>query len=70
MFTVREAANLIGITAGRIRQMLVDEQVSGVRVQAPGRYDFYWLIPLNEVKRLQKEVSHTGRPRSGVPKAI
>lgn len=59
-YNVREAAAVIGVTPGRVRQMLVDNEIKGVRANPRA-----WLISKKEVERVAKIEHSTGRPRSG-----
>lgn len=56
---VTEAAEAIGITASRLRQMLRAKDVKGEKVGPRA-----WLVPQKEVDRLKKNPSKRGRPRS------
>jgi hypothetical protein len=57
---VREAAQEIGVTPGRVRQMLVDGDIVGVQANPRA-----WMIHEDEVARVAKQKYTTGRPRSG-----
>ena len=59
-YNVREAAACIGVTPGRIRQMLTDGEISGKRANPRA-----WLIHKDEVERVANLEHATGRPRSG-----
>lgn len=64
--TVSQAAEAIGITPGRLCQMLRDKQAAGIKAGPRA-----WLIPKTEVARLKKKPQTTGRPRVGTkPKKI
>ncbi len=52
--TLTEAAEEIGLTTGRLRQLLRAGKIKGA-----------WVISEKEVKRLKKEPQTTGRPRVG-----
>jgi hypothetical protein len=57
---VQEAADIIGCTGGRIRQMLTREKcIDGAR-KINRRA---WLIPRQEAERLRDIVATVGRPR-------
>ena len=60
--TVPQAAARIGVTAGRVRQMLVDGEITGQQV--PDQTNGRWLIPMAEATRVAKNVPTTGRRRS------
>ena len=62
--TVQEAAQRIGVTAGRVRQWLLSGELRGEQV--PKRENARWLIPSSEVERMAKVTPKTGRPRSSV----
>lgn len=57
---VEEAADIIGCTGGRIRQMLTREKCIGGAVKINQRA---WLIPRQEAERLRDIESGVGRPR-------
>lgn len=59
-YNVREAAAMIGVTPGRVRQMLVDGEIKGVRANPRA-----WMIPEEEVERVAGLAYRTGRPRGG-----
>jgi excisionase family DNA binding protein len=59
LLTVAEAAALLGVTPGRICQMLWAGQMAGQKVGV------IWLIPEREVLRHRERPSKVGRPRSG-----
>jgi excisionase family DNA binding protein len=48
--TVAEAAEIIGVTAGRIRQRLVSGTIRATRIHGKA-----WLIPRREAERLRDE---------------
>ena len=61
--TVAQAADEIGVTPGRVRQMLIDGEIRGEQV--PDQTNGRWLIGRREVDRVAR-IEHTvGRPRSG-----
>lgn len=59
--SVSKAAEIIGCTTGRVRQLLIDGEIRGKKLddseQAP------WLVSRVDAERLQKNPSTTGRPR-------
>ncbi len=57
--TLPEAAQEIGITPGRLRQMLRAGELEGEKVGP------VWVIPRSEVERLKNTPRTTGRPRIG-----
>lgn len=58
--TVPEAAKLIGITPGRLCQMLRAGDAKGYKAGPRA-----WLMPKSEVRRLKNKPQTTGRPRVG-----
>ena len=61
--TVPQAAAVIGVTPGRVRQMLVDGDIKGDQV--PNQDFGRWLIPKAEAARVAAIEKTIGRPRSG-----
>lgn len=59
-YTVAEAAEVIGITTGRIGQLLRAGAIKGRKVSERA-----WLIPRKEVERFKAMPQTTGRPRVG-----
>ncbi len=60
--TIRQAAEEIGVTAGRVRQMICWGEIAGEQIPPePGKGR--WLIPMSEVKRVSQIKPTTGRPR-------
>jgi len=58
--TVTEAANWIGCTPGRVRQLLWDDVLQGEK------WGNAWMVKASSVRRyVQKERSGVGRPRVG-----
>lgn len=58
--TLTEAAEEIGLTTGRLRQLLRAGKIKGHKFGPRA-----WVISEKEVKRLKKEPQTTGRPRVG-----
>ena len=56
---VGRAATEIGITEGRLRQMLRSGEARGEKM------GWVWLVPRSEVERIKKNPSKKGRPRTG-----
>lgn len=56
--TVKEAAAEIGITEGRVRQLILDGRIRASRLGAR-----LLLIPVTEVRRVKKEPRRPGPPR-------
>jgi excisionase family DNA binding protein len=56
---VREAAEQIGCTEGRVRQMLIAGDMKGKKANARA-----WLIPSTEVERMAAREYTTGRRRT------
>ena len=59
-YSVPEAADQLGLTDGRIRQMLAAEEIKGQKLGQKN-----WAIPRSEVERLKQVPQTNGRPRSG-----
>ena len=59
-YNVREAAAEIGVTPGRVRQMIIDGEITGKQANPRA-----WMIPKEEVDRVAKIKHPTGRPRTG-----
>lgn len=59
LLTVKEAARLIGVTEGRICQLLRSGSMRGIKVNQKA-----WLVPESEIKKFQTPLKR-GRPRSG-----
>lgn len=55
--SVTEAAISLGLTGGRVRQMLLDGTLSGHKLGGA------WAIPLAAVERLRNTPRPVGRPR-------
>lgn len=59
-YSTTEAAQEVGMSTGRVRQMLLDGQVNGFK------YSNGWMIPAADVERLKRKPRPgTGRPRLG-----
>jgi len=58
LYTVSETAEILGVTEGRVRQLLLSGQMSGMKF---GRA--MWTIPESELDKF-REPSKVGRPRS------
>lgn len=63
LLTVQQAAELIGVTRGRIVQMLQNGILSGEQFP-PAPYG-RWLISYDAAKEIADNKPSTGRPRSG-----
>lgn len=63
LLTVQQAAELIGVTRGRVVQMLQDGILSGQQYP-PVPYG-RWLISYDAAKHVADTKPPTGRPRSG-----
>lgn len=61
--TVTQAATMIGVTAGRVRQLIMAGEVRAEQI--PAKENGRWLVPLSEAKRVAELQPVTGRPRSG-----
>lgn len=56
--TVTQAAKIVGVTPGRIRQMLANGAMHGEKFD--GRM---WVVPVSEAERLRDTTTTVGRPR-------
>lgn len=63
--TATQAAELIGCTTGRVRQLIKEGKIAG----AEKAYNFGWVIPIVEVTRIRDSESATGRPRKNSKKS-
>lgn len=61
--TVAEAAAVIGVTPGRVRQLVVADEIKGV--ERVGKRAL--LIPKREAERIKNIEPTVGRPRSNRP---
>lgn len=57
--TVSQAAEAIGCTPGRVRQMLRGGALTGEKMS-----EWLWMIPKKAVERIAKNPAKTGRPRT------
>jgi len=57
--SVEEAARQIGITPGRVRQLLCAGELHGEKLAK------VWAIPASEVEKFRRRPQKTGRPRIG-----
>lgn len=58
--SVGEAAEILGCTEGRIRQLLRDHELAGQKVNERA-----WIINRDSVERFSKKPQTVGRPRVG-----
>lgn len=58
LVTTKEAADIIGVTDARVRQMRKEEKIKAVKID-----NRTWMIPLSEAQRLAENPPKTGRPR-------
>jgi len=63
-YSVPEAAVVLGVTDGRVRQMLAANEIQGQKLGQKA-----WAIPRAEVERVAQIPKTTGRPRSGMARA-
>jgi hypothetical protein len=56
--TPTEAADFIGCSSARVRQMLCDGLLAGKKISPR-----LWLIPVEEAKKIRDLPAKTGRPR-------
>jgi len=64
LLTVREVCEMLGVTHGRVCQLLRSGEMKGTKI---GR--LMWLIPESEAKKFL-EPSSVGRPRSGAQSQV
>lgn len=57
------AADIIGITAGRLRQMILADEIKDRT-----RHGATWLIGRSEVEKIRNTKHAAGRPRRGISK--
>ena len=62
LLTTKEAAIYLGVTQGRIRQLLLEGKIQGQKI-APR----FWLIPQKELQPFFSP-PRVGRPRIGCPR--
>ncbi len=55
-FSVAEAAEYLGVTTGRVRQLLMRRQISGHKIGERG-----WAIPRAELERRRSETQAQGQ---------
>ena len=60
LIDVNEAARIIGVTVGRVRQLLIAEELDGCKLNARA-----WLVKRSDAERFAKQPRSTGRPRTG-----
>jgi hypothetical protein len=58
--TVTQVAEYLGLTTGRVRQMLRDGDLSGDKLD-----EWMWIVNRRSVEKAAKKPQVTGRPRSG-----
>lgn len=56
--SVEEAANYIGCTSGRVRQMLRNGDIQGQKV-----HERSWIVPESEAAKVKENTHKVGRPR-------
>lgn len=65
-YTLAQAAQKIGMTKGRLKQMAQDGSIKTKKKESPvTAAGYYYLISQSEVDRLQRDRSGVGRPRIG-----
>ncbi len=57
LLNVGEAAVVIGVTTGRVRQMLLDGTLKGIKANRRA-----WLVPKKEAEKLRDNRPPKGRP--------
>ncbi len=60
MISVETAAGIVGVTPGRIRQMLRAGELDGAKLS-----ERLWIVSESSAKKVAKTPHNTGRPRSG-----
>ncbi len=55
--TVKEAAEIIGCSAGNVRHLIIDEHLKATKVGT------YWIIERKQAEDLAKKPFKMGRPR-------
>jgi len=63
LLSVDEAARLIGVTSGRIRQLLSSGELRGEKFR-----NLIWQIRRSDAEKFANQPEGPGRPRSGRPK--
>lgn len=61
--SVTEAANIIGCTGGRVRQLLIAGELNGEKLHPRA-----WAIKLADVQKYAKAPAKRGRPRNADPR--
>ena len=61
LLTTNEAAARIGVTPGRIWQLIKSGDIKATRV------GYFWLVPEKEVDKFKERPTKVGRPRSNTP---
>ena len=65
LLNVSEAAELLGVTVGRVRQMLDPDRKTGAKLKGIKANGRAWLIPKKEIDRMKKNPPPKGRPSLG-----
>lgn len=60
LVSVESAANRLGVTTGRIRQMLRADRLHGIKLNERA-----WVVDAASLEKAAKEEQTVGRPRSG-----
>ncbi len=67
-YTTTQAADVLGVTDGRIRQFLLEGRLRGEKLPLGEDEEHHpWLIPKAELRRFQKVDRPTGRPPTDDP---
>jgi excisionase family DNA binding protein len=61
--SVREAAEIIGCTEGRVRQLLIDKEIDGEKLNERA-----WAVERKSVDKFAAEPQVVGRPRKHAEK--
>lgn len=62
LLNVHEAAEVIGVTVGRVRQMLLNKTGNGARLKGIKANGRAWLIPKKEAEKMRVNRPPKGRP--------
>jgi hypothetical protein len=62
--SVRQAAQMLGITASGVRLAIAEGRLSGRNLAPPGSLRPTWTVPVAEIERYKREhLGRVGRPR-------
>lgn len=63
LLSVNEAAEVAGVTVGRIRQLLLAQTIEGYHLNRRA-----WVVSKKSLEKWAREIPATGRPRNGKKK--